>query len=62
MSRTRIRLGGSVIRRLESGWRKLRAAVGTPVFLCDSCMFDYRNACRRWERPNAIDCPDYRRR
>ena len=30
-------------------------------FLCDSCKYDYGNACHRPERPNAIKCPDYKR-
>jgi hypothetical protein len=29
--------------------------------LCDSCKFDYGNACKRPERPNARVCPDYER-
>lgn len=31
-------------------------------FLCDSCKYNYGNACWRPERPNATRCPDYRRR
>jgi hypothetical protein len=30
--------------------------------LCDSCRYDYGNACQRPERPNALRCPDYKRR
>ncbi len=30
--------------------------------LCDTCRYDYGNACSRPERPNALTCPDYRRR
>jgi len=30
-------------------------------FLCDSCKYDYGNACRRPERPNATKCPDYKK-
>jgi len=30
--------------------------------LCDSCRYDYGNVCRRPERPNALKCPDYRRK
>ncbi len=30
-------------------------------FLCDSCAYNYGDACRRPERPNATRCPDYRR-
>lgn len=39
------------------------AAWGAPGrFLCDSCRYDYRDACKRPERPNATFCEDYRRR
>jgi len=31
-------------------------------FLCDSCKYDYGNACTRRERPNATQCPDYKKR
>lgn len=30
--------------------------------LCDDCRYDYGDACRRPERPNATTCPDYKRR
>ena len=30
--------------------------------LCDNCRFDYGDACRRPERPNAMKCPDYKPR
>lgn len=52
----------SLQRRLVRMLRVLRARLGRPRFLCDDCRFDYRDACRRPERPNAIDCPDYKRR
>jgi hypothetical protein len=31
-------------------------------FLCDTCRYDYREACKRPERPNATQCPDYKKR
>ena len=31
-------------------------------FLCDTCMYDYGDACTRPERPNATECPDYKHR
>ncbi|HPB30185.1 MAG TPA: hypothetical protein PLB62_01890 [Candidatus Sumerlaeota bacterium] len=31
-------------------------------FLCDTCRYDYGDVCRRSERPNAVKCPDYKRR
>ncbi|MEW6534128.1 MAG: hypothetical protein AB1454_00735 [Candidatus Auribacterota bacterium] len=30
--------------------------------LCDTCKYDYGNACSRPDRPNARKCPDYKRR
>jgi hypothetical protein len=33
-----------------------------PKFLCDSCKYDYGNACSRPERPNAMRCSDYERK
>lgn len=53
-------------RTLGRWWRRLRARVVALTvpdrFLCDSCRYDYRDACRRPERPNATLCEDYRRR
>jgi len=31
-------------------------------YLCDTCMYDWRSACHRPERPNAIFCLDYQTR
>jgi len=31
-------------------------------FLCDTCEYDYARACSRPEYPNAVECPEYRRR
>ncbi|MEW6045993.1 MAG: hypothetical protein AB1609_05865 [Bacillota bacterium] len=30
-----------------------------PPYLCDDCKYDYGDACRRPERPNARSCPDF---
>ena len=30
-------------------------------FLCDSCKYDHPDLCGRPERPNATQCPDYKR-
>lgn len=35
---------------------------GKSEFLCDSCKFNYGDACKRTERPNATKCPDYQQR
>jgi hypothetical protein len=48
-------------RRLAEGFRRL-FAVGSKRYLCDTCRFDYGNACSRPERPNALVCPDYKRK
>ncbi|MBN1902366.1 hypothetical protein JW926_13660 [Candidatus Sumerlaeota bacterium] len=32
------------------------------TFLCDTCRYDYRDVCKRPERPNATECPDYIKR
>jgi len=29
--------------------------------LCDNCRYDYGSVCKRPERPNAYECPDYKR-
>ena len=43
-------------------WQKFLAGLGLGRILCDDCMYDYGDACRRPERPNATVCPDYKRR
>ncbi len=40
----------------------LRRVVPNTSPLCDTCKYDYQTACRRPERPNAMKCPDYKRR
>ncbi|MEJ5187498.1 MAG: hypothetical protein WHT46_10525 [Candidatus Geothermincolales bacterium] len=42
--------------------RRILNRLGFKRFLCDSCAFDYPGACSRPERPNAVECPDYRPR
>jgi len=29
-------------------------------YLCDRCKWDYGDACKRPERPNARTCPDFK--
>lgn len=38
-----------------------RAAHGGSEFLCDTCRYNYGSACTRPERPNARQCPDYKK-
>ena len=40
----------------------LRGLVPRSKPLCDDCRYDYGDACSRPERPNALKCPDYKRR
>ena len=40
----------------------VRRVVPNTQPLCDTCKYDYQSACRRPERPNAMKCPDYKRR
>ncbi len=45
---------------LKRIWQHIRFLL-SGNFLCDTCRYDYGDACRRSERPNAKTCPDYRR-
>ncbi|MFO7264639.1 MAG: hypothetical protein FWJ73_00375 [Limnochordales bacterium] len=44
---------------LRAWWIRMRTG---SRFMCDTCKYNYGNACWRPERPNAVSCPDYRRR
>ena len=48
-------------RRIGEAVRRI-FAVSSKRYLCDSCKWDYGNACKRPERPNALKCPDYKAR
>jgi len=41
---------------------RIKRMLGMNILLCDSCKWDWRNACRHPERPNAIWCPDYEKK
>jgi len=43
-------------------WVSIKTAFRKERYLCDTCKYDYGDVCRRPERPNAITCPDYKRR
>jgi hypothetical protein len=47
-------------RRWLAHW--LRSLLPGSRPLCDTCRYDYGNVCKRPERPNALRCPDYRRK
>ena len=51
----------SLWRRVTEFFRSL-FAMTSKRYLCDSCRYDYGNACSRPERPNATACPDYKRK
>ena len=40
----------------------LRGLMPASTPLCDSCKYDYGHVCTRPERPNALRCPDYKKR
>jgi hypothetical protein len=54
------------VKCLARAWKRLRSRIrglaAPGHFLCDSCRYDYREACKRPERPNATVCEDYDRR
>ena len=52
---------GKLFSSLRDFTRRLFGLEPTPP-LCDSCKLDYGNVCKRRERPNARQCPDYQRR
>ncbi|MCK4261519.1 hypothetical protein KAU86_01600 [bacterium] len=47
---------------LKKLWQRIRSLLSSGEFLCDTCKYDWGNVCRRRERPNATQCPDYKRR
>ncbi|HOE64469.1 MAG TPA: hypothetical protein PKW18_13185 [Candidatus Sumerlaeota bacterium] len=50
-----------MFRKLKRLFKKI-LMMDDELFLCDSCKYDYPNACMRPERPNATRCPDYKKR
>lgn len=51
----------ALLQRLRHVFGRLFATGGSGS-LCDTCKWDYGDACRRPERPNARTCPDFKRR
>ncbi|MDF1839032.1 MAG: hypothetical protein P1V35_14280 [Planctomycetota bacterium] len=49
----------SILQKLGGFFRRLFALGGSST-LCDRCKWDYGDACRRPERPNATSCPDFK--
>lgn len=55
----------TLIQRLLAPFRALFGALlrtGTSGYLCDRCKWDYGDACKRPERPNARTCEDFKPR
>jgi hypothetical protein len=50
-----------VLQALKLFFKRLVSGAGGG-YLCDDCRWDYGDACRRPERPNARSCPDYKKR
>ena len=50
-----------ILQRLGHFFGRLFASGGSGS-LCDTCKWDYGDACMRPERPNARTCPDHKRR
>lgn len=48
--------------RWSEWWTRLRLKWQGHRFLCDACRYNYREACHRPERPNALKCPDFKGR
>ena len=46
-------------RRIGEALRRM-FALSSKRYLCDTCKYDYGNVCNRPERPNALQCPDYK--
>ena len=54
-------------KKLKPSWLdnlkiSIKQAMGMKIILCDSCKYDWRQACHQPARPNAVWCPDYSKR
>ncbi|MCA9001649.1 MAG: hypothetical protein KDB61_06990 [Planctomycetes bacterium] len=50
-----------LLQKLAAVLRSLFAMGGSSI-LCDRCKWNYGDACRRPQRPNATTCPDFKRK
>ena len=58
-----IGIGSAVMATRQSGASGMRTwATSSEEFLCDSCKYDNDRDCRQPDRPNAVTCPDFKRR
>ncbi len=40
-------------------WQKITFLFGRREFLCDKCKYNFGNACKNPQRPNAMFCKDF---
>lgn len=52
----------NTVRRKLNLMRSSASSFSGSEFLCDTCRYCHGNVCSRPERPNAVKCPDYKRR
>jgi hypothetical protein len=52
----------NAVRRRLNLLRSSSSAFSGSEFLCDTCKYAYGNVCNRPERPNAVKCPDYKKK
>jgi len=55
-------LGTKLSRNYGSSRNPLRRLLGGTDLLCDDCKYNYHDVCFRRDRPNATQCPDYKRK
>lgn len=53
---------GFLLRKFLGLFGFFRRVFSSGAPLCDRCKYDYGNVCMRPERPNAITCPDFKRK
>ncbi|MBT9138158.1 MAG: hypothetical protein DDT31_00708 [Syntrophomonadaceae bacterium] len=52
----------AVVSHLRRLWKKARELLRGAQILCDTCKYDWGNVCLRRERPNALKCPEYKKK
>ena len=45
---------------LKRFMQRIAGVFRSSAYLCDTCKYDYGDACKRPERPNAKVCDDYK--
>lgn len=54
--------GGGLLKRILRVFGFFGNVFASGAPLCDRCKYDYGNVCMRPERPNAMSCPDFKRK